>query len=269
MDEPELARSLTDRPSAARMYDYFLGGYHNFEIDRLAAQKTIDINPEAPLVMRANRAFLHRVVRFLADQGIRQFLDIGSGMPTVGNVHEIAQAVDPSTRVVYADIEAVTVRHSEAILAGTGNVSVIEGDVREPHDILNHPEVARLLDFDKPVAVLLFCVLHFVPDDNEVHAALRVLRDAVAPGSYVSISHASYESTTEEHKKQIEKIYSRTPTPVKMRSQEQIEDFFGGFELVEPGLVFVPLWRPESADGIFAGSPERSVTYGGVGRSPA
>lgn len=185
-----------EAPSAARIYDYLLGGYHNFEVDRAVAQKFIEILPRAPLIMRANRAFVRRAVRFLVEQGIDQFLDIGSGIPTVGNVHEIAQGINPSTRVVYVDRDPVAVRHSEEILKGDANTVVIQADARDTLAILGHPEVSRLLDLDKPVAVLIASVLLFLPDDDEAYRVVRTLREALAPGSYLGISHATMEGTS-------------------------------------------------------------------------
>lgn len=258
----------TDVPSPARMYDYFLGDYHNFEADRAAAEKVKEINPDAPLVMRANRAFLRRVVGFLAQEGIDQFLDIGSGIPTAGNVHEIAQRVNPDACVVYVDVESVAVRHGEEILAGNPNASVIEADARQPEGITDHPEVRRLLDFSRPVAVLLFCVLHFFEEDEEARHTVRFLRDALPSGSYVAISHATDDSISAEHKERIEKVYSQTAAPLKTRPREQVEELFEGLEMIEPGLTFVPLWQPEGNEDIFLDSPESSVTYGGVGYKP-
>ena len=268
-DERIPADIPTEELNAARMYDYFLGGYHNFEVDRMAARKILEINPDASQVMQTNRSFLRRVVNFLAQEGIDQFLDVGSGMPTVGNVHEIVQKVSPAARVVYVDIESVTVNHGEAILADNPNASIIECDIRRPEAILDNPETRRLLDFGRPVAVLLFCVLHFVSDDEEAYRAVRLLRDAMVPGSYMAVSHATSEALSIEHKKQIESVYSRTPTPLTMRSHGQVEKFLGGLELAEPGIVFVPLWRPGDDGSTFLESPERSVTYGGVGRKPS
>ena len=255
-------------PNPARMYDYLLGGYNNFEVDRVAARMMIEINPDAPLVMRANRAFLRRAVEFLVGRGITQFLDVGSGIPTVGNVHEVAQKADPTARVVYVDAEPVAVRHSEMLLKDNPNATVFQFDARQPERLLDHPEVRRLLDLGKPTAVLLFCLLHFVPDDEEALHIARVLRDALAPGSYVGVSHATHEHSPPEYIEQVTKLYSRTSTPVRMRSHGEIEGFFEGLELVEPGLVHVPLWRPETSEDLLVDQPVRSVTYGGIGRKP-
>ena len=254
-----------DRPSAARMYDYYLGGSHNFEVDRKMAEQAIALWPDLPLIMQANRAFLRRAVKYLIDQGIEQFLDIGSGIPTVGNVHEVAQRANPSARVVYVDIDPIAVAHSTAILQGTSNVAAIQADVRTPEEILKHSQVGALLDFGQPVAVMLLALLHFITDDAEAHASVRVLREAVKPGSYLAISHASYEGMPEKSREH-EQLYARTPNPLKTRSRAEIERFFDGFELVEPGLVYLPVWRPEEqGDDPFRGQPERSTGFAGVG----
>lgn len=253
-----------DRPSAARMYDYYLGGSHNFAIDRQAAAQAIALWPDLPLLMQANRAFLRRVVRFLVAQGIDQFLDIGSGIPTVGNVHEIAQAANPASRVVYVDIDPVAVAHSRALLGANPCATAILGDARSPETVLAHPEVERLLDRDRPIAVLLIALLHFVPDDAAATALVRTLRDAISPGSYLAISHASFEGRPAESQTH-QALYERTPTPMAMRSRAAITDFFDGLRLVEPGVVYLPAWRPEAPDEVDA-HPERFAGLAGLGR---
>ena len=257
-----------ERPSAARIYDYLLGGYRNFEVDRVVARKFVEILPRAPLIMRANRAFVRRVVRFLVGQGIDQFLDIGSGIPTVGNVHEIAQGIDPSARVVYVDIDPIAVRHSEEILRENPDTAVIQADARDTQAILDHPEVLRLLDSDRPTAVLLNSVLLFLTDDEEAYRVVRTLRDALAPGSYIGLSHAAAESASREEVEDSVKLYAASGNPMKLRSRVEIEKFFDGLDLVEPGLVYLPLWRPESPDDLYLDQPRLSGNLGGVGRKP-
>lgn len=178
----------------------------------------------------------------------------------------MAQRANPAARVVYVDAEPIAVRHSEMILEDNPNATVLQADARQPEHILGHPRVRHLLDLAEPTAVLLFCVLHFVSDDEEAYRLTRVLRDALAPGSYVGISHATYENVTHAQTQQINELYSRTANPLTMRSHSQIERFFEGLELVEPGLVYVPLWRPESPGDFFFDQPARSVTYVGIGR---
>ncbi len=256
-----------DRPSAARMYDYYLGGSHNFAIDRQAAEQAIAMWPDLPIIMQANRAFLRRAVRFLVEQGIDQFLDIGSGIPTVGNVHEVAQQANPASRVVYVDIDPVAVAHSRALLADNPNATVVQGDARDPDQVLAQPEVQRLLDLRKPVGILLVALLHFIPDDGDAYRLVRRLRDAAAPGSYLVISHASFEGRPTESESHAA-LYSRTSTPMRMRSRDDILRFFDGLHLVDPGLVFLPLWRPESPDEVDE-HPERFTGYAGVARKDA
>ena len=257
-----------EKPSAARIYDYLLGGYHNFEIDRRVAAQLAEIMPDFPLYVQANRAFLRRAVRFLANQGIDQFLDFGSGIPTVGNVHEIAQGINPSTRVVYVDYDPVAVRHSRTILEDNPNAIAVRADIRKTEVILDHPEVRNLLDSSKPTAALLISVLLFIVDNKEAYRLVRVLRDALTPGSYIAISHATAEGVSPEQAAQGEKLYAASGNPVKLRSHVEIKRFFEGFELVEPGLVLVPLWRPEGPDELFFDQPELSQNQGGVAYKP-
>ena len=254
-----------ERPSAARIYDYLLGGYHNFEADRMVADRFRELLPDMPLYMQANRAFLRRVVGYLVDQGVDQFLDLGSGIPTVGNVHEAAQAINPAARVVYVDIDYVAVRQSEEILKGNANAIALHGDVRQPETILEHPDVRRMLDFDKPVAVLLMAILLFVTEDEDVKRTVRVLRDALAPGSYLAISHPTDDNLPQEQVEKARNLYAASGNPVNIRSFGQIKSFFEGLELVEPGLVYVSRWRLEGEDDLFD-QPESSGYYGGVGR---
>jgi len=248
------------------MYDYFLGGSHNFPIDRQAAEAIKRVYADFPLLLHANRAFLRRAVDFLAARGVQQFLDLGSGIPTVGNVHEIAERAAPESRVVYVDIDPIAVAHSELLLRGNPRATVIQADVRQPEVILHHREVQRLLDFDRPLAVLLVALLHFVTDDEEAYALVRQLREALPSGSYLVISHASSEGMPAEQNVQLERLYGQTSNPVKTRSRQEIARFFDGLELVEPGVVFFPLWHPESPDDLFLQQPSRSSGYAGVGR---
>jgi SAM-dependent methyltransferase len=257
-----------DRPSAARIYDYLLGGYHNFEADRVAAERFREMLPNVPLYMRANRVFLRRVVSHLAEQGMDQFLDIGSGIPTVGNVHEVAQKINPSARVVYVDVDPVAVRHSEEILKGSPNTTVIQADLRRPEAILDHQELGRLLDLNKPTVVLLLAVLLFVTDDEEAYRVVRVLREALAPDSYIAISHPTDDGLPQEDIQRAKSLYAAIGSPVNIRSYDQTERFFDGLELVEPGLVYVSDWRPEDLDDPFFERPGFSGYYGGVGRKP-
>jgi hypothetical protein len=250
------------------MYDYFLGGHHNFDVDRKAGDAAIAVWPDMPLVMQANRAFLHRAVRSLNAEGIDQFLDVGSGIPTVGHVHEAAEEGGRAARVVYVDHDPVAVAHSRAILQDHPRAAIVQADARRPEQILNHPDTSRLLDLSRPLGVLVVSLLHFVPDDDEAYHVVRTLRDAVAPGSYLVIAHASDVNMSRETLDRMQRIYSRTPTPVKARSGAEIARFFEGLELVEPGLVYIPLWRPDAPDDLFVDEPSRCPGYAGVARKP-
>jgi SAM-dependent methyltransferase len=253
------------KPNAARIYDYFLGGYHNFEIDRAFAEQVLLITPHLRLTAQINRAFLRRVIRYVVGQGIGQILDIGSGIPTVGNVHEIAQGANPATRVVYADIDPVAVAHSKAILAGNANAAAIRGDVRAPEEILSHSDVTRLLDFSQPVAIVMAALLHWVPDDAQAYAVVRRLRDAVVPGSYLVIAHGVPDTQPQELAERLNKAVDKV-TVAKNRTPAEILPFFEGTELVEPGLVLTPLWRPEGPDDVGLDKPEIALCMAGVGR---
>ncbi|MEV1287887.1 SAM-dependent methyltransferase [Micromonospora sp. NPDC049679] len=266
MPRPDWAPESIDieRPSVARMYDYYLGGSHNFAVDRAAAQAMIAAVPEAPLMAQANRAFLRRAVQFLIDSGVRQFLDIGSGIPTVGNVHEIAQQAAPDARVVYIDVDPVAVAHSRQILAGNERATVLQEDLRNPARILDRPDVRKLLDFDKPIAVMIVAVLHFVPDSDDPSGIIATLRDALAPGSYLVLSQASDDGRRADERQEAEHVYQRTDNPLNVRSRAELTRLFDGFELIEPGLVWVPQWRPDSPES--AEDAERAVFIGGVGR---
>ncbi|MCX4470936.1 SAM-dependent methyltransferase [Micromonospora sp. NBC_01655] len=267
MQRPDWAPDTIDieRPSVARMYDYYLGGSHNFAADRSAARAMVDAVPEAPLMAQANRAFLRRAVHFLAEAGIRQFLDIGSGIPTVGNVHEIAQRIDPDARVVYVDVDPVAVAHSREILSGNDRAVVLQEDLRRPERILAHPEVTGLLDLSQPVAVMIVAVLHFVPDTDRPAQILRELRQALAPGSYLVLSQASDDARHDTGERaEAEAVYRRTDNPLVIRSRAELTALFDGFELVDPGVVWVPQWRPETPES--AEGAEQAVFMGGVGR---
>ena len=249
------------------MYDYYLVGSHSFAVDRRMAEQAIAMWPDLPRIAFANRAFLRRSVCFLTEQGIDQFLDIGSGLPTVGNVHEIAIRANSSARVVYVDIDPVAVAVSQNMLRGQSNVAAIEGDLREPVQILRHPQVRQVLDFTRPVGVLLVGVLHFVREDDVAWQSVRTLCEAVAPGSYLAMTHASNE-TRPELAREHEQLYARTPNPLKTRSLAEITRLLEDFQLVEPGLVFMPLWRPDGPDDLFLDDPERSSGFAAVGRKP-
>lgn len=268
MERPDWAPEGIDieRPSASRIYDYWLGGTHNFAVDREVARGVTEAVPDTPLIMQANRGFLHRAVRFLVASDIRQFLDIGSGIPTLGNVHEVVQKTAPEGRVVYADHDPVAVAHSRHILAGNPHVAVIQEDLRRPEAILAHPDLTRLLDLTRPVALLLNAVLHFVADEQDPYRIVARLRDALAPGSYLVLSHGTADGMPPEASERWIELFKRTPSPARPRTYAEVRPFFDGFELLPPGLVWAPQWRPEHPDEV-GEHPERSATYVGVGRT--
>jgi SAM-dependent methyltransferase len=255
-----------ERPNAARMYDYYLGGSHNFAVDRRAAREMIAAVPEAPLMAQANRAFLRRAVRYLTGVGIRQFLDIGSGIPTVGNVHEIAQETAPDARVAYVDVDPVAVTHSRVLLAGDPRSVAVEGDVREPEEILRHPEIRELFDPGQPLAVMIVAVLHYVPESADPAGIVRRIRRGLGPGSYLLISQPSQEGRPPQEEAVTDAIYRRIPSRLTGRSRAEVERLFAGFELVEPGVVFVPAWHPDGSGP--DEDPSRAVFVGGLGRVP-
>jgi S-adenosyl methyltransferase len=257
-----------DRPSAARIYDYFLGGYHNFEIDRVAAERLIQVTPDVRSAAWVNRAFLRRCVEFLIGEGIDQFLDIGSGIPTVGNVHEVAQAANPAARIVYVDIDPIAVAHSLAILQGNPHATAIRGDAREPDLILQHADVRRLIELSRPAAVLFVAVLQLLPDDDQAYGAVRTLRNALTPGSYIAISHPTCEDAPPELIQQINRLTAVASSVYQYRTHGQVRRFFDGLELVEPGLVHTPLWRPEGPEDFLLDQPARAFSLAGIGRKP-
>ncbi|WP_228980822.1 SAM-dependent methyltransferase [Streptomyces sp. DH12] len=268
MDRPAWAPPGIDLsvPSVSRIYDYYLGGSHNFEVDREAARRAMEFLPGLPKIMQANRAFMRRAVRHAVAEGVTQFLDIGSGIPTFGNVHEVALAAAPDARVVYVDHDPVAVAHSKAVLADEERVDIAAADLRKPRDVLHSPPVARLLDLDRPVALLLVAVLHFLEDSDRPYEAVEELREALAPGSLLILTHASFEGipVPEEQAGGTVGVYRDIRNPLVMRSRDQVARFFDGFEMVEPGLVSMPHWRPETP-------PEQEDPYAfsgfaGVGR---
>ncbi|MGH3874765.1 MAG: SAM-dependent methyltransferase [Pseudonocardiaceae bacterium] len=254
-------------PNAARVYDYWLDGAHNFAADREMANKIQQVVPGARDAARINRAFLRRAVLFMVGSGIRQFLDIGSGIPTVGNVHEIAQRADPECRVVYVDKELVAVAHSEMLLAGNDRAAVIQANLRDVDDVLDHPRSKQMLDLDQPVGLLMLWLLHFVPDSGDPAGILARYRDRLAPGSYLALSHVTDDGDVPGRAEAAE-FYRNTPDPLTLRSHAEVLRLFAGFELIEPGLVGSAFWRPAGPGDISDKVEMNSVSYGGVGRKP-
>lgn len=256
-------------PSAARIYDYSLGGAHNTAADRAAAEELFRVYPDAPLVGRANRAFLQRAVRFCYQQGITQFLDLGSGIPTVGNVHEAAHQLDPGCRVVYVDNEPVAVAHTLQLLESVPNATIVQADIRDVDAVLNAPQTRELLDFGKPVALMMVAVLHYVSPYDDPGGLVARYTSALAPGSLLAISHIADEHAPPQQKAEVATLvaaYAQANEHVYVRSRDEIAAWFEGMELVEPGLTYLPDWRPEHEAEIE--DIARPLGYGGVARQP-
>ncbi|WP_037683914.1 SAM-dependent methyltransferase [Streptomyces griseus] len=254
----------TSRPHPARMYDYFLGGKDNYVVDQEAAEKFIEAAPEVRVAVRANRHFMHRAVRHVvAEGGIRQILDIGTGLPTEPNVHQVARATAPGTRVAYVDNDPIVSAHSRTLLDGDDtHTSVVLADLRDPRAVLDHPDVRKVIDFDEPVALLLVAVLHFVTEAEDPHALVATLRDALPTGSYLVLSHATGD-VHEDRREGAAAVYNSASATMNPRTRPQVLDFFGDFTLIAPGLTLVPDWRPE--EPLAPGTPPIGI-YGGVAR---
>jgi hypothetical protein len=236
-----------ERPAAARMYDYYLGGSHNFAADRALAEENMRVWPDLPHLARANRAFIHRAVTLLSGLGIDQFLDLGSGIPTGGNVHDVSHALNPAARTVYVDADPVAVAHGSALLAEVPHATFIHADLRDPDAILDDPIVTGHLDFNRPVAVLMVAVLHFVSPGDDPAGIVATYHDATTPGSYLVMSHVTNDYKP-DRAKQTEEIYAQASHTMTFRSRRQITDLMPGYELLPPGLVDMILWRPDEED---------------------
>jgi len=250
----------TSRPHPARIYDYLLGGKDNYEVDQRAGDALAEAAPEVRIGLRANRAFLQRAVRYVVDRGVRQILDIGTGLPTSPNVHEIAQAAAPDVRVAYVDNDPIVKAHGDALLGRSGATSIVLGDLRDPRAVVEHPDVRRVIDFDEPVALLLVAVVHFLTDAEKPEQIVAALRDALPAGSFLVLSHATGDFAD---RSEAQAVYRKATATLNLRSRAEVERFFDGFQLAEPGLAQVPFWRPDGPP------PERSDEigfYGGVAR---
>jgi O-methyltransferase involved in polyketide biosynthesis len=254
----------TSTPNVARIYDYLLGGKDNFAADREAARQLIAAVPDVAAIARDNRSFLGRVVRYLAGQaGIRQFLDLGSGLPTQANVHELARGTAPDVRVVYVDNDPVVASHGRALLASGDRVAVALADLRDPAGVMAHPEVAGLLDWTQPVALLCTSTLHFVADEDQPHQIIAEYRDHVAPGSYLAITHGTTGEDPAGERDKAAGVYREASSQLHVRPLADVRRFFDGFELVEPGLVWIAEWHPEPGT---APTGRVQSMRGGVGR---
>jgi hypothetical protein len=252
------------RPSVARIYDFLLGGAHNFDIDRQVVTKLLAVQPNVQEIALRNRAFLQRVVRFMLDQGVRQFLELGSGIPTVGNVHEIAQRETPEARVVYVDYEAVAVAHSQLLLQDNENADVVYADVTMTENVLTAPATLRLLDFSQPIGVLAVTLGHYLSPESDPVAMFGRYRDAIAPGSYLALTHLTDDFDAVNGEEIIETMRS-TRDNVFPRTRAEVLAMFDGFELVDPGLTTTSLWRPGMGHlGVV--DPENDGLYAAVGR---
>jgi S-adenosyl methyltransferase len=259
-------------PSAARLYDYYLGGTANFESDRKMAEQVRQLIPEIADAAWANRGFHGRAAVWMARQGIRQFIDLGSGLPTQNNTHEAVAATAPDARVVYVDIDPMVAAHSSALLASDDRTAVITADVRDPDGVLGHPELRRLIDFSEPAGVLITAVLHFIPDGGDPWGLVTRYMAATAPGSYLALSHSTSDNLPPQAVSGGLSLYSSADSTVTLRSRADVARFFDGLELVppqpgaEPGLTYVGLWGAEDLGA--ADSDGSRATYCGVARRP-
>lgn len=253
-----------EKPSAARCYDFYLGGAHNFEVDRELGRSVMQVVPNIQEVARDNRAFLRRAVRYCLEQGITQFLDLGSGIPTAGNVHEIVHAVDPNARVVYVDNEAVAVAHSETMLEDVPNATIVHADMLDADKVMDSPEAARLLDFSKPIAVMMVAVIHFVNWEARPREIIRRYQERLAPGSYIGFSHITGDDYPEGTHGLVQ-LYESSSNPGTLRTRREVADLLADFELVDPGVVYAPEWRPDSPEDV-GDAPEQSILYAALGR---
>lgn len=245
------------------MYDWYLGGKDNYDVDREAGQKVLDVFPSVSVAAHVNREFMQRAIRFLADEGIRQFLDIGTGIPTQPNVHQVAQAVTPDARVVYVDNDPLVLAHARALMSGA--TAYVDADVTTPEAILSHPDLRGTLDLKQPVAVSLVALLHFIPDDRKPLEIIGRLMDAVPSGSYLVISHATTDFQPEVFA-EIERIYHGNGMAAQFRSRAGVAAFFEGLELVKPGLVVPHLWRPTTPTDVDSTLGADVSFYAGVAR---
>jgi hypothetical protein len=258
----------TKTPSGARVYDYMLGGTDNYAVDRAAADQTEDILPGTKAMARNNRRYMERVVRYLAqDCGIRQFIDNGSGLPTQNNVHHIAQSIAPESRVIYVDSDPVVLRHQKvSALAENENTAFILADARNVDEFLDHPETARLLNFDEPAAALYMTFLHFIADSDDPRGMVHRMMSRLAPGSYLALSHVVSDDP-EVRQRMTDFAVSATRGHFgRIRKKQEVRAFFDGLEPVEPGLVNITTWRP---DGREEEQSEQWIEFGGVARKPA
>ncbi|MEU7480540.1 SAM-dependent methyltransferase [Lentzea sp. NPDC042327] len=265
---PALPGVDTSIPSAARVYDYLLGGGHNFAVDRLLAETIKKVQPDVAEIAKENRAFMRRAVLFMIEAGVRQFLDLGSGIPTVGNVHEIAQTAAPDARVVYVDYEPVAVAHSRLLLAGNPHADIVAADVTRIEDVLDAEPTRRLLDFDQPVGLLAITIGHYIAPEANPQGVFARYREALPAGSFLALSHltSDFDVVRDE---EIVSVMKTSRDHVYPRTRDEVLALFDGYELVEPGLVTTSRWRPEGEPRSAQGTRpdiEQDALYAGVGR---
>jgi hypothetical protein len=259
----------TTTPHPARMYNAYLGGKDCYPADREAAQAVLRAFPEVRAIARANRAFMQRAVKFLAGEaGVGQIIDIGTGIPSAGNVHQVAAEIAPGTRVAYVDNDPIVNVHANALLTGTGTTAIVLADLRDPGAIINHPKVTALIDFTQPVALMLVAIMHFITDREDPAQIIATLRDALPPGSYLVLSHGTADFHPPGTASEAAAKYDSAAAPLLLRSHAEVAAFFDGFEPVSPGLVQAPLWRPDGRRprpkdlakiGIYAGIGRKST----------
>ncbi|MFE2020940.1 SAM-dependent methyltransferase [Streptomyces sp. NPDC059499] len=257
----------TSKPHPARMYDWFLGGKDNYPVDEAMGRQMLAVEPAVPVMAKVNRAFMHRATRWLSNQGILQFLDIGTGIPTEPNLHQVAQEAAPATRVVYCDNDPIVLAHAEALLSGTpeGSIDYVQADARDVDAILEH--AGKTLDFSKPVALSLISLLHFVTDEGGAYELVSRLTDVLAPGSYLVISHLTADFHPEKARK-VDEMYKANTLTLAPRNRAQFAAFFEGLEIVEPGIVAAEAWHPELGEPIPGQDDIVSAGYVALGRKP-
>jgi len=258
----------TDRPHPARVYDYLLGGKDNFAADREAAQKGLQANPDSRIPPRENRLFLRRAVRYLAERGIDQFLDVGTGIPSAPNVHHVAQEITPTARIVYVDNDPIVLTHARALLTShpSGRTDYIDADLRDVETILRSKALTDTLDLNRPVGLLLIAILHFIGDEHDPWAIVQRLLAALPPGSYLALSHLTGDFRPEAWE-QVAEVYRKQGVTMKVRSRPEIERFFTGLDMIDPGLQILPAWHPDLGDPTDPAPSDAQVSvYGGVAR---
>ncbi|WP_054814696.1 SAM-dependent methyltransferase [Nocardia arizonensis] len=261
-------------PSSARIYHYYLTSEPIFDSDAVFAERMFELVPWADEWAHHNRNFLRRAVNFMTSQGIRQFLDIGSGLPTGGNTHDVARASVPDARVVYVDLDLEAVDRAHDLLAAQNaldNTAIIEGDLRVPGHILDHPETRRLLDFSAPIGLLIVSVLPFLSNEDKPHELIARLRDSLPEGSYIALSHASMSEAPPailDRLVEANTLYQQTADPITPRNREEFTRFFEGLDLVDPGVVFAPDWRPDEQGTVDPQDPARRCNFAAIGRKP-